>query len=762
MTNRVRWVVGGLTLAAVVLGGLVGYMRPEWIGSLGFIGTLFVNSLRLIAVPLVIAGVVAGIASIGQMRRAGATIGYSLVYFIGTTIIAMLVGILLVYAVNPGVGVDQSAGFVPAQVSRISNISAGDVLTRLIPDSQVGAILSGNYFGIILFGIVFGLAVTGLGRQQRLMIDLARAIRDSLFKLVPYLLFAAPIGLFFLVGQSVAEADINNSAAFTQLRNYLVVVLGTMAVHGVIILPLILKFLGKRSPMQYAGSLFPAFGTAIGTGSSLTTIPVTYECVTKNARVDSRASAITVPLGATMNLDGSAITGVVVAMFVSQAFGVDLSVLQILMIAVMTLLVSIGTSGLPGSSLLSAALVFSVVGVPTEAYAGLGLVIAADWLVNRGRAVINVWSDAVGATVVEQYLNQGKKAARSSTRQARPAQRDRRPDRQRSQVSDRDNRKGGKRGRHRDDDRRNDRDKRRERDRRDNFDQLRDQPSEHRHRPDRSSPFALQPNGRPEFSHENPELTAVNGGSNSVRDNTAAPSVNGPHQQGRNDRHARRYDRKRQRQDRPRSGSPDRSRSDSATHHRNSRRDRDNRNRNNRDDRHNHKERKQKAVDIALEVEKTVPQTSAELGPETIERERERVSAQLAALRLNENRVKQNSEQKEDVSAITNEPIQPESVEESFPQIDYMSDENHKEQDHKQTVSEPEAATAVAEPVEGGDDESNDAAISYGRRKTRKGEKFIKARTEEKTETEKSDHPDPGMYSVEKQTFGRSKKPRVR
>lgn len=791
MTHKVRWVVATMTVLGALLGGLAGYLKPELMGSLGFIGELFVNGLRLVVLPLIVAGIVAGVASIGQFRRTGGALGAGLLYFLGTTVVAMVIALVLVSLVGPGVGVDQGSGFIPQQVSAISNVTTGDVLARFIPTSMASAVLNGNYFGIILFSLAFGLVLSTLGAQQRVIVDFFRGLRDAMIKMVQYLLYAAPVGLFFLVGQAVAGADISGSAAFAQLGMYLIVVFGALAIQGVIVIPLILKYFCNRSPIEYFGKFFPAFGTALGTGSSLATLPVTYECVVDKARVDNRASALVLPLGATVNLDGSAITGVVVAMFVAQVFGIDLSVLQILMILGATLLVSIGTAGLPGASLLSAGIVFGIAGFPAEAYAGLGLVIAADWLVDRGRAVVNVWSDAAGAAFVDQRMKVAALAAsKSLTRPQRSvttASRDGYGYR-RADSRGRDRRSGGgrfdrERGPRQGDERRQSgsRDGRQERGRQN---QGRERTATGAGRQDQPSPFAMSINNKSSFDQDASKPITENSPERETRSSSRPSNGFKPERSATVGRTA---GRKRVPSDRSRQSAPRRTTESGA----------------------DKRPRRQRPFARPAEVEKvTQPmatRSSSELNPETIERERERVNAQLAALSQKERQTQSSVRVAPDDRP--EEPRKTDRVEpigEAFPHIDYSASDKPTESveespaDRHQAApiekSEPsvtsaeagspgeadnqdrsteKSAAVVAEAVATAmaDDSSEVSEVSFGRKKVRKGEKFKSggdkpeaappepSRPEPSAEAKQSDS---GEYEVEKQSFGRAKKKRTR
>ncbi len=785
MTQKTRWVVASSTLVGVLLGGVAGYFRPDLMVSLGFIGGLFVNGLRLLILPLIMAAVVAGVASLGQWRRTGGALGAGLLYFVVTTLVAAGIALALVSLVGPGLGIDKSAGFVPPELLQIGQPTADDLAGRLLPSSQLEAILSGNYFGLILFSLFFGLGLAALGSRQRVVVEFFRGVRDTMVRLVQLLLYAAPVGLFFVVGRAVAEADSFGPGYLGNLGAFLLVMFGALLIHGVIVLPLILKFYCGRSPLEFFGKFLPAFGTALGTGSSMTTMPVTWESVVDKNRVDSRAGALMIPLGSTINLDGSAIYTVVVAMFVAQVFGIDISVLQMLLILGATLLASLGTAGLPGASLLMAVMVFDLAGFPQYAYAGLGLVIAADWLVERGRAAVNVWSDAVGAAFVDQRMrSQAIAGTRPAGRAQRSVRRDGRPTRKSDSSFSRDRRStegrppGGERDSRQHDDRRQGR----SRDRTD-FKKREQRPtapksqSRSAGRPvsdTKPSPFAMPTNSRSDFDPEAADPGVVR----STSRKSAPPSR--PVSNRREDRSTSTT------QSAGRKSTPPARSQQRSTRHVP---------RPTRDTRHQPEREKNQTRPAPS---KEAP-ASTELTPGTIQRERERVSAQLATLRKKEHEGQDKPEkfEKSSVQSDRSELSKPEEkIGTSFPHIDYYASESVTEKkptpaeesrsfesgdsspadttdddvakvvsskvrdDDEEPARELTAVVADSTEASSGEETSESSVTSYGRQRTRRGEK-VKS-SSDTPDTSAPAKPDGGDFEVAKQSFGRAKKKRTR
>ncbi len=411
------------TVVGVLLGGAAGYFWPEGMLSLGFIGELFLNALRLVIIPLIVAGLITGVASIGDIRKTGRSAATALVYFVGTTIVAVGIGLALVNIIGPGYGVERSAEIASGQLQEAGRMTAGEIVSALIPANHIEAMLNGRYFGIILFSLFFGAVLTTMASRRQPVVQFFRGVQEAVMKLTQLLLYIAPVGLFCLVGAAVADNATHGGILFENLGPYLLVLGIGFAIHAVVVLPLAVKFLARRSPWTYLRDMVPAFSTAFGTGSSSAALPVTYDCVMDKSRVDSRASAMTLPLGTTINLDATAMYAVIAAIFVAHAYGIPVSAGQMILMGLMAVAASIGVAGVPGAGLMIAAAVFGAGGFPAEAYAGLGLVVTADWLVDRVRAVVNVWSDATGAAVVAERMRPKRTATKRKSESPRRSER---------------------------------------------------------------------------------------------------------------------------------------------------------------------------------------------------------------------------------------------------------------------------------------------------------------------------------------------------
>ncbi len=449
-TNRT--ILIGLILG-VVLGALGGYLIPDVLLALDAVGRLFVNALRIIVLPLIISVVIVGMAGLGQLPKLTRATASALVYFAVTSVAAAVIGVLAVVLLRPGVGASASGAFIPDMVTRARATTFTDIFGAILPDNLLAAIADGNYLGLIILAIVIGAVLTTVGKHAKVVIDFFRVVEEVSLKLVGLVLYAAPVGLFVLVGSSVAR---NPDALGDVGSNLLLLTLtfvAALAVHGLIVLPIILRVMAHRSPVTYFTQTLPALLTAFGTSSSTAALPVTYRNVTEAGEVDTRAGALVLPLGTAINLNGTAIYLSIAAIFIAQSFGIGLSVFQIIAIAILGVVLSIFAAGIPGSALYALTILMAALNFPVEAFGVIGMLVLVDWLFDRGRAVVNVWSDAIGAAVVGETFE--FKTARvtpvaSAAAGKAPTQQDSTRSRGRGRSSDRgsdDSRRGRDQGR---------------------------------------------------------------------------------------------------------------------------------------------------------------------------------------------------------------------------------------------------------------------------------------------------------------------------
>ena len=426
------WIVGAIVAAA-----LFAFLLPlaaSWLHlsdaavsglltTIGLGGTAFLRVLKMLVVPLVMASVMSGVISMGDVRRLGRPCGYALLFFLSTTVLSVITGLLLANLFQPGMRAlspeEFQAGNVaapalaegaappvaPAGLPQAPTYSQAfeQFVLMLCPDSLFAAMAGGNLLPLILFSVVFAGVLTTMGRRTETISQVITGANHAMLNLVMLLMRVAPIGIFCLVAAQFGREVMKDTftETFRSLLSYLLAVSLGVGVHLFVTLPLILFLLTRRNPYRFMLQMLEALLTAFSTSSSAATLPVTMECATKRAGVSRRSVEFVLPLGTTVNMDGTAIYQACAALFVAQAFGIDLGIWQQLTIVLATVLASIGAPGVPQGGLIALLIVLGAVGLPLEGKA-IALIFSVDWLVDRLRTLVNVFGDAVGAAVVER------------------------------------------------------------------------------------------------------------------------------------------------------------------------------------------------------------------------------------------------------------------------------------------------------------------------------------------------------------------------
>ncbi|MEW6014581.1 MAG: dicarboxylate/amino acid:cation symporter [Candidatus Zixiibacteriota bacterium] len=399
MSNRTGQIILIGMLAGVVLGALGGYFLGEQMLQIKFLGVIFLNALKLIVVPLIILSMIVGVTSLGDIRKLGRTAGKTLLYFLGTTTIAVLLGLVLVNIIRPGVGAPMIGTAAPEMITDSAPMSLIDIVVSMVPENFFKAASEGQVLGLIIFALIFGGALTTLGAGAKSVIDILETLNRAIMKIVELIIYFAPVGVFALIGGIVAENRESLGQLTSGLGWYTLTVIAGLVIHGVIILPLILSLLGKRNPWKYVINMGQVFATSFTTSSSSATLPVNMTAVIEKNKVDKRAGSFVLPLGATINMDGTALYEAVAAVFIAQVYGIDLTIGQQVIIFITATLASIGAAGIPHAGTVTMVFVLSAVGLPIE---GIGLIWAVDWFLDRCRTTVNVWGDAVGAAVISE------------------------------------------------------------------------------------------------------------------------------------------------------------------------------------------------------------------------------------------------------------------------------------------------------------------------------------------------------------------------
>lgn len=400
MPHRHAVTLLALIVLSVIGGTFCGWYFGTAMLGVAWVGTLFLNALKMLILPLIIAAVVSGVASLGDVRKLGRLGGLTVLYFVITTGIAVIIGLVMVNVIQPGVGLELQSGEIPEQVRAKANTGIGDILLAMISPNLVSSAADMQLLPLILFAILLSAALTTVGSKGEHVIAFFDGLNEALMKIVIWLMYLAPVGIFALVAARLGKAG-GGEAFFAQLSAvgwHVATVLSGLSLHFVI-LTLILILLARRG-MAFIATLLRALLTAFGTASSSATLPLTMECLREN-KVDERAIRFVVPLGATVNMNGTALYEAEAALFIAQAYGIHLSLGQQTIVFITATLAAIGAAGIPEAGLVTMVIVLSAVGLPLE---GVSLLLAVDWFLDRFRTALNVFGDAVGAAVVHRFL----------------------------------------------------------------------------------------------------------------------------------------------------------------------------------------------------------------------------------------------------------------------------------------------------------------------------------------------------------------------
>ncbi len=367
------------------------------------LGTLFINALTLVVVPLVSSSIISGVAKIGNeaaFKRLGAK---TFAFYIATSLIAILIGLIFVNVFNPGITANGEAILANSagQIEQLENsILMGQgpsfvrVIMQVIPSNVLEAFSTGNMLGLIFFSIVFGFSISKIPEKySSLLTNFSQGVFHAMIRFTHLILVFLPYGVFFLV----AKAFATTTHGFSGLGYFFLSVVSGLGVFMFIGLPLLIKFIGKVSPVHFFKAMSPAIVTAFSTSSSSASLPVTLDCIEKRAGVSNRIASLVIPLGASINMSGSALYDVVAAMFVVQAYGVHLSFGTQFLVALLALLTSIGVAGVPSGSLVAIIIILRTVGLPAE---GIGLFIAIERILDMCRTTVNIFSDSTCALLV--------------------------------------------------------------------------------------------------------------------------------------------------------------------------------------------------------------------------------------------------------------------------------------------------------------------------------------------------------------------------
>lgn len=468
--NR-KWLLTILIFLGLVLGIVVGHLLhddgfrrgdPESVHThatvlavfdfLGF--TVFMGLLKMLIIPLIATSVIVGVTSVGDFSKLGAMGARTLLYYFATMFIAVVLGLIMVTTFRPGepmaeqaaaqvaddAGGDETSwldalpfggairalktsfvelladelGLPAAEESGVTDRAEGgligiakNLVSQMIPQNIVAAMSAGQPLGVICFAIFFGVVATFLGQTAQPVVVFFNAAFEILMQMVHVVMWIAPVGVFALLAKTIAEIGLRVFG--DAISGYMYVVLGGLAIHGLIVIPLVLWVFGKCNPFVYLHQMRQALMTALATDSSSATLPVTIECATESG-VSKRSAGFVLPLGSTINMDGTALYEAVAVVFIAQAYQIHLSFTELIIVAVTATLAAMGAAGIPSAGLVTMVIVINAVngslagqGAPPIPEAGIALIIGVDRLLDMFRTVVNVWGDAAGAKIIDRY-----------------------------------------------------------------------------------------------------------------------------------------------------------------------------------------------------------------------------------------------------------------------------------------------------------------------------------------------------------------------
>ena len=382
LIGLVAGIAAGLALAGV----------PEIVNNyIAPIGTLFLNLIKMIIVPLVFSSLIVGAASTGDVRKLGRIGGKTIGLYLITTAIAVVIGLVLGNIIQPGAGLKIP---VDAAIEAAEAPSLIDTLINIIPSNPLNALVTGNMLQTITFALFLGVGVTILGEKGKPFLDFFDSLAEIMYKITAFIMSLAPYGIFGLITPVVAE---NGPSVLLPLLKVIIAVYLGSIIHAAIVYSSLVKGLGKMSPMKFFKGISPAATVAFSTASSAGTLPVTINAAKDNLGVPNSIASFVLPLGATINMDGTALYQGICALFVAQVYGLDLSIAQQATIVLTATLSSIGTAGVPGAGFIMLTMVLTSVGLPLE---GSALIAGVDRILDMARTCINVVGDAAVAVAI--------------------------------------------------------------------------------------------------------------------------------------------------------------------------------------------------------------------------------------------------------------------------------------------------------------------------------------------------------------------------
>jgi Na+/H+-dicarboxylate symporter len=359
-----------------------------------FLGEVFLRFLRMAIMPLIIASIISAVISVGSHKNLGILGLQTFGYYVLTSLLAILTGQILVNIFKPGVGASIQFEEAPASIPAMER-GVGDLLLKIIPENPFQAMAEGQVLPVIFFSILLGFFITKIREPFRSQLgDFFAGLFAAMMRLTRFVVWTAPIGVFGINAKIVATTGFS---AFISLGFYFLLVLIGLSIHAFVTLPILMFLVTRKPPFRHYRGMPPALITGFSTGSTVVTLPLTMKAVTENSRVSEKIASFVLPIGATVNMDGTALYECVAVIFIAQVYNFELTFLMQLTIVVTALLASIGAASVPMSGMVMMSIILGAVGLPLE---GVGVILAVDRGLDMFRTMVNVLSDSVGSVIV--------------------------------------------------------------------------------------------------------------------------------------------------------------------------------------------------------------------------------------------------------------------------------------------------------------------------------------------------------------------------
>ena len=378
---------------AIIAGGVVGLILGPNAEHIKIVGDIFIRLLKMIIIPLILASMVTGIISIGSGRNLARISFRTAAYYVITTLLAVTVGLVLVNLIKPGLGVQLTPDQTYTPEEHVPP-SVSSIFYDIVPENLFAAMANDKILAVIFFSLLLGFAISHAGQKGKSLADISEAFNEIMLKITNWIMALAPFGVFALMAYTTG---IMGLSVLKPLALYMLTVLIGLLIHAALTLPLLLTLFGRYSPLRLIQRMFSAVATAFSTASSAATLPITLDCLEKNVGVSKKVASFVLPIGATINMDGTALYEAVAAMFIAQAYGITMTLPHQIIIMLTATLASIGAAAIPGAGLVTLVVVLKAVGLPLE---GIAIILAVDRILDMSRTAVNVWGDTCGAVIV--------------------------------------------------------------------------------------------------------------------------------------------------------------------------------------------------------------------------------------------------------------------------------------------------------------------------------------------------------------------------